>query len=262
MFSNTSNKSQSQKSKAKEKLIEWNKLDPVDDYEIHRNNLLYRNFTNNRNPFIDFPQWADIIWGGKTGTASPSTDPINNGQSEATCTGIEITTKPTKLSYKVGQSIDITGMVVTAHYSDGHSYVVTDYTYSPSGALKKTDKELVVTYKDKTASCSISVTGESGEIPDATILTSPEMGLTSDYDDGSSSSLNVEWVKLRNGNNNVIQGTGANSSLLYNIDSNNFDKFFSFIEKPSFVIVIQAPLNKTMKIFYAIIHFPITHIVF
>ena len=44
-------------------LLAWNKLDPVDEYEIHRNNLLYRNFTNNRNPFIDFPSWADAIWG-------------------------------------------------------------------------------------------------------------------------------------------------------------------------------------------------------
>lgn len=224
-------------------LLEWNKLDPVDEYERHRNDLLYTNFTNNRNPFIDFPQWADIIWGDKTGTASPSTDPINNGQSEATCTGIEITTKPSKLSYKVGQSIDLTGMVVTAHYSDGHSYVVTDYTYSPSGALKKTDKELVVTYNDKTASCSISVTGESGEIPDATILTSPNMGLTGEYNDGSSSSLNVEWVKLRNGTNNVIQGTGVNSSLLYNIDSNNFA-----IDKIKFNIANQTASSNNAKI--------------
>ncbi len=44
-------------------LLEWNKLDPVDEYEIHRNNILFKNFTNNRNPFIDFPEWADIIWG-------------------------------------------------------------------------------------------------------------------------------------------------------------------------------------------------------
>lgn len=58
-------------------LLEWNKLDPVDDYEIHRNNLLHRNFTNNRNPFIDFPEWADIIWGGQSGVANPQSDSLN-----------------------------------------------------------------------------------------------------------------------------------------------------------------------------------------
>ena len=58
-------------------LLEWNRLDPVDEFEIKRNNLLYVNYTNNRNPFIDFPQWADIIWGSESGTANPSTDPIS-----------------------------------------------------------------------------------------------------------------------------------------------------------------------------------------
>ena len=59
-------------------LLEWNKLDPVDGYELHRNNLLYGNFTNNRNPFIDFPEWADIIWGSDQGTksANPAVDAI------------------------------------------------------------------------------------------------------------------------------------------------------------------------------------------
>ncbi|MBQ6730533.1 MAG: endonuclease [Bacilli bacterium] len=69
-------------------LLAWNRLDPVDEYEIHRNNLLYNNYTNNRNPFIDFPEWAEFIWGtadedGKnydatpTGVAKPSTDSIS-----------------------------------------------------------------------------------------------------------------------------------------------------------------------------------------
>ncbi len=59
-------------------LLEWNKLDPVDGYELHRNNLLHRNFTNNRNPFIDFPEWADYIWGenSENKAANPATDQI------------------------------------------------------------------------------------------------------------------------------------------------------------------------------------------
>ena len=59
-------------------LLEWNKLDPVDDYEIRRNDILYKNFTNNRNPFIDFPEWADIVWGSKAGSksANPQTDEV------------------------------------------------------------------------------------------------------------------------------------------------------------------------------------------
>lgn len=65
-------------------LLEWNKLDPVDEFEIHRNNLLFNNYTNNRNPFIDFPEWADYIWGDQKGTASanPTTDEIGKAKEE------------------------------------------------------------------------------------------------------------------------------------------------------------------------------------
>ena len=52
-------------------LLEWNEIDPPDEWEIHRNNLLYKNFTNNRNPFIDYPEWANIIWGDEEGYANP-----------------------------------------------------------------------------------------------------------------------------------------------------------------------------------------------
>ena len=63
-------------------LLEWNKLDPVDEFELHRNNLCYNNYTNNRNPFIDFPEWADMIWGAdkNTKSANPSTDEIARAQ--------------------------------------------------------------------------------------------------------------------------------------------------------------------------------------
>ena len=59
-------------------LLEWNKLDPVDEFELHRNNLCYNNYTNNRNPFIDFPEWADLIWGADKNnkSANPVSDSI------------------------------------------------------------------------------------------------------------------------------------------------------------------------------------------
>ena len=63
-------------------LLKWNKLDPVDEFELHRNNLCFNNYTNNRNPFIDFPEWADLIWGAdkNTKSAAPSIDEIARPQ--------------------------------------------------------------------------------------------------------------------------------------------------------------------------------------
>jgi len=43
----------------------WNKLDPPDEFEKIRNEIIY-NFQQNRNPFIDNPFLATKIWGGPT----------------------------------------------------------------------------------------------------------------------------------------------------------------------------------------------------
>ncbi len=43
-------------------LLKWNAEDPVSDWEIIRNERVYSE-QKNRNPFIDYPQLADYIWG-------------------------------------------------------------------------------------------------------------------------------------------------------------------------------------------------------
>lgn len=45
-------------------LLEWNHADPADDFEMNRNNIIYT-WQQNRNPFIDYPDLADYIWGTK-----------------------------------------------------------------------------------------------------------------------------------------------------------------------------------------------------
>ncbi len=47
-------------------LLLWNKTDPSDDFEMNRNNIIYT-WQQNRNPFIDYPDLADYIWGTKIG---------------------------------------------------------------------------------------------------------------------------------------------------------------------------------------------------
>lgn len=47
-------------------LLEWNKLDPVDEEEIRRNDLVYNGIQYNRNPFVDFPSWADACFSNGT----------------------------------------------------------------------------------------------------------------------------------------------------------------------------------------------------
>lgn len=47
-------------------LLAWNHSDPSDDFEMHRNNVIYT-WQVNRNPFIDYPDLADYIWGSHAG---------------------------------------------------------------------------------------------------------------------------------------------------------------------------------------------------
>ena len=42
-------------------LLTWNELDPVDDIERQRNEVAY-SIVGNRNPFIDYPEYAYYIW--------------------------------------------------------------------------------------------------------------------------------------------------------------------------------------------------------
>jgi len=46
-------------------LLQWNLQDPPDDFERNRNDVIY-SFQQNRNPFIDDPNFAQLIWGGAT----------------------------------------------------------------------------------------------------------------------------------------------------------------------------------------------------
>ena len=42
-------------------LLEWHVEDPVDDVERNRNDVVF-SFQNNRNPFIDHPEWAACLF--------------------------------------------------------------------------------------------------------------------------------------------------------------------------------------------------------
>jgi endonuclease I len=43
-------------------LLQWNRLDPADEEEIKRNDLVFSAWQHNRNPFVDHPEWVDAIY--------------------------------------------------------------------------------------------------------------------------------------------------------------------------------------------------------
>lgn len=114
---------------------------------------------------------------------------------------IEISNPPTKTAYKYGEVFSPAGMAVTARYTDGQSRTVTDYTYSPTGALKLSDTTITVSYTEgdvtKTTTQAITVAKVLSGIkittpPNRTAYFEREvfdpagMVVTANYTDGSS----------------------------------------------------------------------------
>ena len=87
-------------------------------------------------------------------------DPVKMTPEEPEVTLDKITVKvPEKIEYKQGENLDLTGMEVTAHYSDGKEEVLPEGSYTVSGydANKVGKQTITVTYKDQTATFDVTV---------------------------------------------------------------------------------------------------------
>jgi len=115
-------------------LIQWNALDPVSAKEISRNDSVFA-IQNNRNPFIDHPEYADSIWAPSGALPEPS----NHATGFAATTGI-----PPYSTIQLNWT-DATGSVLPSGYlirgsTTGFSSIAApvDGIPVPNGGLDKT----------------------------------------------------------------------------------------------------------------------------
>jgi len=84
---------------AKELLLKWHRQDPVSDKERTRNNLV-ESVQGNRNPFIDYPELVEYIWGNKSEDTDFTLDSAICSYSDEYITGevegINFTAAPSK----------------------------------------------------------------------------------------------------------------------------------------------------------------------
>ena len=141
-------------------LLAWHHMDPVDEYEIHRNDLIYRNYGKNRNPFIDFPDWVDYVWGTVTideenprkilsydatpkGKASPINDKLNgNVQSPV----VSIAVENPNTTFEVGDTFTFGGKVTATHEDGSHSVVTSACTFSGYNMSEQGKQTVTVTH--------------------------------------------------------------------------------------------------------------------
>lgn len=75
-----------------------------------------------------------------------------------TLTSISVTSNPTKTIYNEGEYFDFTGLVITALYSSGQQFDVTNScTYTMNQPLQYGDSSILVTYESQTTTISITV---------------------------------------------------------------------------------------------------------
>ncbi|MBR3439387.1 MAG: bacterial Ig-like domain-containing protein, partial [Clostridia bacterium] len=88
-------------------------------------------------------------------TTEVQTEPITE---EVVLSAIKIETPPAKVKYFTGDTLDITGLVLSAEYSDGISETVTNgFEYSPEKLEKAGSQEITVTLGGKTATFTVEV---------------------------------------------------------------------------------------------------------
>ncbi|GEM_PF-3994724 len=109
-------------------------------------------------------------------------------------TAINVTTQPNKTVYLVGESLDTTGMVVTATYSDGSNFnlIASDYKISQFSSSGVGKQQLAITYGGKTCSLVLNVV-ENGDIDIDYCITSSDI-----------LSLQQHILALNTLNNNII----------------------------------------------------------
>ena len=166
----------------KTKLSDLTKVDGKDnEYVLKANNILLYN-ESKTNDFILRYSYVDntkIEYSSddtsqsgtfkNTGTFNMTVNVSMNRFDYGKINSLSITTPPSKIEYNEGESFDKTGMVVKVNLNNNKSYEIKDYTISPSGTLKSSNKEVTISYGNKSVKQSISVKATE---PNAPTLTS------------------------------------------------------------------------------------------
>ena len=95
---------------------------------------------------------------------------------------------PTKTEYKIGEELDLTGLVVIAHYSDGSYQEVTDYEVSGFDSAAAGEKTVTVTYQGETVSFKITVKEDTASSEQPGESGKPDDNQSSSQPDGNQSS--------------------------------------------------------------------------
>ena len=191
MFNGTSN--QVFTTAFRDLLIQWHNQDPVSAREIARNNAIYLR-QNNRNPYIDHPEYVGMIWGGTTPTPDTTapTAPTNLVASSITTTSLNLTwTASTDNIGVTGYDVYMNGTLKTS---------VTSASTSITGLTAGTAYSFYVKAKDLAGNSSANSTTINATTTSISLVSDLYF---SEYIEGSSNNKVLE----------IANATGTSKSL-------------------------------------------------
>lgn len=124
-------------------LLTWHRTDTVDQFERNRNEAIYTQFQHNRNPFIDYPNLADYLWGDSivftwhqlpTSTSSPENRSFHLAPNPAN--HYTILTSSTHIASKDVRTFDSTGNEISSQITAAQiswNQLKLNWNYLPPG---------------------------------------------------------------------------------------------------------------------------------
>ena len=175
-------------------------------------------------------------------------------------TGIELNTNNVKKVYNFGETLDLTGLVVTAKYSNNKTEVVTDYTARPANGtkLEQVGKTTVnIIYQNFNESFEVEVnkvftrislntenvkkTYSYGEALDLTGLV-----VTANYNDGSQENVTEYSVNIANGT--VLKTIGTTTVEVTYLESKaSFDVEVSALKETGILVTLDLSTALTFE---------------
>lgn len=142
-------------------LLQWHQQDPVSQREIDRNNAVFA-IQNNRNPFVDNPQWINAIWVQTPDSVAPQT-PLNLTSTQAGANFTSLSWSPSTSTDVIGYNIYQNGTYLTTTKSTSividHLTASTTYNYT----VKAYDAGYLLSLDSNTISVSTLATDSNSK---------------------------------------------------------------------------------------------------
>jgi len=134
-------------------MMRWSALDPVDDIEIARNNVIAAK--QNRNPFIDYPGLEEYIWGEWQGVEFSYDNYVSPYGGETPITVSTPTFSPVGGNYTTAQTVTIscsTSGAIIYYTTNGSTPSASSTMYNGAITISETTTLKAIAIKDGTSS--------------------------------------------------------------------------------------------------------------